>query len=160
MASPSLDMLRDIHLPPAPGLWPPAPGWWLVVLALGVGAALWIARRRIRRRPLRGALRELDALAAAHAANRDSVLLACGISRLIRRYALWRFPLAAAGGLSGADWLRFLDRHGGTGDFMHGPGAVLETLPYRPPQQGNVDGEADTMALVALARRWLRENAP
>lgn len=156
MTSPSLDQLRDIHLPPTPGLWPPAAGWWLVALILVLGTVLWVARRRIRQRPLRAALRELDALARTHA--RDDVLLARGISRLLRRYVLWRFPQAGAAGLTGKDWLQFLDQHGGAGCFTQGPGAVLASLPYRRPRAAGQ--EADAAALLALARHWLRMNAP
>jgi len=160
MTSPSLDQLRDIHLPPSPGLWPPAPGWWLVALALGLGAVLWVARRRVRQRPLRAALRELDALARTHAHHDNKVLLARGISRLLRRYALWRFPQAGAAGLTDADWLRFLDQHGGAGRFTQGPGAQLASLPYRPAGAADRGREADAAALLALARHWLRTNAP
>lgn len=160
MPSPSLDQLRDIHLPPPPGLWPPPPGWWFVALTLGLGAVLWIARRRARRRPLRAALCELDALAHTHAHQGDDVLLARGISRLLRRYALWRFPQAGAAGFIGADWLQFLDRHGGAGRFTHGPGAQLASLPYRPADAAPHEREADIAALLALARHWLRANAP
>lgn len=153
-AAASLDALRDIHLPPAPGLWPPAPGWWVVAFAVVLLALLWWGRRHGRRRPLRAALREIDHLAAAFARDADAAALARGLSRLLRRYALWRFPQAPVARLAGAEWLRFLDAHGGGGAFCNGAGAVLETLPYRP------HGDADGAELVALACRWLRANAP
>ncbi len=153
MTLPSLDALRDIHLPPPPAVWP-APGWWLaVVIVMLVAAIVWV-RRRVRRRPLAAALHELDTLSAAFGRDGDAVALARGLSRLLRRYALWRFPDSGAAGLTGADWLRFLDAHGGDGAFAGGVGAVLESLPYR------ARGEADGEALVALAGRWLRANAP
>jgi uncharacterized protein DUF4381 len=158
-ASPTLDHLRDLHLPPEAGLWPPAPGWWLVaaVLALLAGFAV---RRQLRRRPLRSALRELDALAAAQRDVPDPVRFAAGLSRLVRRYALWRFPRREIAGLSGSAWLAFLDEHGGGGRFRDGAGALLESLPYAPPTAGRELDPAGSTALAALVRDWLRSNAP
>lgn len=153
-AAPTIDALRDIHMPPPPGLWPPAPGWWFVATVVALIAAAWWIRRHRRRAPLRAALRELEALSRRFAGPKDAVALASGISRLLRRYAVWRFPDCAAAGLTDADWLAFLDARGGKGAFSAGPGAVLVSLPYR------ATGNADVTALVALARRWLEGNAP
>ncbi len=157
-----LAALRDIRLPPEPGLWPPAPGWWLVAGLLLALAAAAMLRRRSRRQPLRSALRELDALAAAHALEGDPVRLARGVSRLLRRYALERFDDPRIGGLTRRDWLAFLDRNGGGGAFGDGPGRLLETLPYRPERKvgGPSPSNTDPAELVALARRWLEANAP
>lgn len=152
MDNASLNALRDIHLPPPPGLWPPAPGWWLVALAI-LAAGLALRRRRAsRRRPLRDALNEIDRLAQTYRIDADAVRLAGGISTVLRHYACLRFPDATIAGLTGAEWLRFLDERGGNGDFRDGPGAALASLPYRAV--GIVDGDA----LIALARRWLEAN--
>ena len=58
--------LKDIHLPPEPGLWPLAPGWWVVIILLAAGLALslwWAIRcyrsRRYRREAL-AHLREME----------------------------------------------------------------------------------------------------
>lgn len=154
MTAASLAALRDIHLPPAPPLWPPAPGWWLLAGVVLLAGAAWLAWRALRRRPLRAALRELDQLAAAHARSGDAPHLARGISRLLRRYACWRYPQAGVPALTGRAWLQFLDDHGLPGQFGVGAGAVLESLPYRR------QGDADTAALIQLARGWLCRNAP
>jgi len=166
MNGPTLDDLRDIHLPPEPGLWPPAPGGWLVAAALALLVVV-VARRHARRRPLRAALRELDAIEAAWRSEPDPVRLARGLSQLLRRYALWRYPALGVAGLIGRDWLDFLDEHGGNGgngEFARGVGAVLESLPYRPerPAAASDDGRgAPTREpLIALVRRWLQVNSP
>ena len=149
MTPPSLDALRDIHLPPPPLLAMALPA--AAALAL-LGAACWYLRRFARRRPLRAALRELRRLAAAHARDGDATQLASGLSQLVRAHAMSCFPDAGIAGLTGEKWLRFLDAHGGGGVFCDGPGAVLDTRPYQ--SCGALDGNA----LVTLVRRWLKAN--
>lgn len=150
LAPGALDTLRDIHAPPPPALaWAECSLALVLVLALALLAWRWIARRR---RGLRGALAELAALGAAHARDGDGGRLAGGISRLLRRYAMARFPDAGVAALTGPPWLDFLDAHGGRGGFCGGPGAALESRPYQR------DGECDAAALLALTRRWLLAN--
>ena len=115
-------------------------------------AVVWWLRRFRQRRALRAALRELRALARAHARDGDTTDLARGLSRLLRRHATACFAQAGVEGLTGGDWLRFLDTHGGEGAFCHGVGTVLESRPYRDA------GAVDAVALIALVRRWLRAN--
>lgn len=153
---PSLDELRDIHLPPPPYLTTLVPEGWeavLVVAALAlVVAALWGLLRFLQRRRLRCALRELAGLAAEHRRDGDATRLAAGLSRLLRCYAVARFPQTEVCGLTGNDWLRFLDAHGGQGAFAEGAGAALAWRPYRAA------GEVDAAALIAVVRRWLQAN--
>lgn len=146
----ALDALRDIHLPDAPAWWTMTE-LWAAVACVAV-AALWIIYRRIRFRLLRRAMRELSSLAAAHARDGNAVCLARGLSQLLRRHASACFPQAGVEGLAGSDWLAFLDAHGGGTAFTQGPGAVLESLPYR------ASGSADAHALLSLVRHWLQEN--
>jgi hypothetical protein len=143
--------LHDIHLPGSPPLWPPAPGWWLlavlVPVALGAAAlrlrAAWRARRRRERN-----IAELNALPAAGCGPE----LLGAVSALLKRAALNRFPRVDVAALTGSGWLAFLDRTGGAGDFAHGPGRVLDDGAYAREK------DCDAAALIALARRWLRQN--
>lgn len=159
MSPASIDQLRDIHLPPPPGMWPPAPGWW-ILLAAAIGGAWWFAHHHRRRRPLRVALRALDAVARSHSRTRDAVELARGVGTVLRGYASSRFPEAGTPGLGTEAWLDFLDAHGGQGEFARGAGAVLATLPYRPPGAAAALSDDEARALLDLSRRWLRINAP
>ena len=111
-------VLRDVHVPAAPSLWPPAPGWWLVAAALlTVIAVLWLLKSRqqrklqARQRLFDEACRDLPASAQIAA-----------MSELLRRAA--RKIDKHADRLQGEDWLRFLDGKKGE-DFSKGAGRLL-----------------------------------
>jgi hypothetical protein len=145
--------LRGYHWPDPVGWWPPAPGWWLlalVVLALLTLLGWWVLCIWRRGAAARAALVELAALNAAYARDGDSAALARGLSRLLRRFALTRFPRRTVAGLSGEAWLAFLDAQGGGGRFRAGPGRLLVEAPYRPP--GDLAGDE----LVTLVAAWIR----
>lgn len=95
--------LRDIQLPPEPGLWPWPPGVWLLLL-VAVLLAGWLlvhARRRsARRRALQrwqGAMRSILDNSAAPGVERVAAA-----SELLRRAVRQRDPAAAV--LEGARW--------------------------------------------------------
>jgi hypothetical protein len=150
--------LRDWHLPDPVSWWPPAPGWW-VLAGLALAATLfavgaWLTRRR-RTAPARAALSRLTALRAELRSQGDARRFAAAVSEVLRRLALARFPRERVAGLSGIDWLQFLDSTGGGGGFSTGAGRVLAEVPYRAP--GTVSG-LDTNDLADLAARWIRSN--
>jgi hypothetical protein len=108
--------LRGYHLPEPVSWWPPAAGWWVLaglMILLTVLLTWVVVRRRRRHMALRTALAELDTLIGARAEVKP-VEFTRHLSRLLRRYALVRFPRHEVAGLTGDDWLRFLDTHGGT----------------------------------------------
>lgn len=149
MTAPSGPHLRDIHLPPPPGWWPPAPGWWLLAaLVAAVAVALFMALRRRRHAHLqrRAILRELDR--CIEAAGGDPVRLAAALSTYLRRVAMRANP--DAGVWHGRRWLEYLDAPLGGEEFRSGIGQVLVDAPYRPI------AAYDTVALIALVRRWTR----
>lgn len=155
MTTLSLDSLRDIHLPPEPLLVVLLSPWSItIVLTVLLAAIVWVVRRRLRHKPLRAVMRELKHLAITHGHDGDGTALARGLSQLLRRYAAQRFGQAGVAGLTGRDWLQFLDAHGGAGGFCNGVGAVLETRPYQTA------GDFDATALIALVGHWLQENRP
>ena len=112
--------LADVHLPPAPALWPPAPGWWLVLAVIvATTLALWLWRRRVRRR--RAVMEALfdDTLAGIDGASARIATM----SELLRRAARRRDPQADR--LSGDAWLRFLDAGLRMPVFSAGAGRTL-----------------------------------
>ena len=145
-AAPAPDplQLRDVHLPPAPPLWPPAPGWWLlfaaVVAVLGVVA--WrLHRRRQWQRGIE-ALFDADVEAAQSTAARVAA-----ISELLRRASRLRDP--AADRLAGEAWLRFLDAGQRSPAFT---GAVARTLLDGPFRQDTAAADAEALRVAARAR--------
>lgn len=96
--------LRDVHLPPAPGLWPPAPGWWVLAAAILVLLAIPLLLYWRRRRQRRAWQRQFTA--ELHAAGEGPPRLAA-MSALLRRAA--RRQRAGSELLRGEAWLQLLD---------------------------------------------------
>ena len=147
--------LRGYHLPDPVSWWPPAPGWWLLVgllLAFASALAWWALRRRRQGAAARQALRELLALRTALEADQDRQAYVRGLSRLLRRFALTRFSRSEVAGLTGDEWLAFLDAHGGGRAFQGESGRQLCDAPYRP--QSGIQLEQ----LESLVERWIRHN--
>jgi len=119
-------VLRDIHQPMAPSLWPPAPGWWLVmaVIAFALAALAWIRWRRHAQR--RAYARLFDTMVEHADAPSEKV---AAMSELLRRAARRIDP--AADKLVGDDWLDFLDHGLEQPVFAAGAGAVLRDGAYR-----------------------------
>lgn len=141
--SPNALVLRDIHQPPPPGWWPPAPGWWIlaaIVLAIGMAAVWFAARRKRRQRAIVALFDETIEQAQTPAAR------VAAMSELLRRAARRRDP--GADRLQGDDWLRFLDGDRGLCEFSQGAGRLLLDGGYRR----DVDA-APLAALQPLARR-------
>ena len=128
---PAGPVLRDIHLPEAPGWWPPAPGWWaLAALALMLSAlaSLWL-RRQLRRRAWRRALAaELTQIDARHSPL-DAAAHVAALSVFLRRVAALADASVAA--LQGEAWLRFLDGDDPARPFSEGNGRLLLDAPSR-----------------------------
>jgi hypothetical protein len=151
-----LSQLRDIHLPGAIGWWPPAPGWWAVLglLLLAAGLLWWRYHRQLRER---AALRGLRAAVNALAAGTEPVLCVQKISMILRRFAMTLEPNSPVAGLTGEDWLRFLDSRWDRDEFSAGAGRVLIFGPYAPA--GRVSA-SDVGALGTLCMDWIRAQRP
>ena len=111
-------VLRDVHVPAAPSLWPPAPGWWLVAAAvLAVIAVIGLLNWR-RQRTLKARQRLFDDACS----NLPAAAQIAAMSELLRRAA--RQLDKQADRLQGDAWLRFLDGKKGS-DFSKGAGRLL-----------------------------------
>jgi hypothetical protein len=149
-----LSGLRDIHLPPPPPLWPPAPGWWLLALMAMAAAVLGVRQAVLawrRGRPRRAAVRQIAQLRARRRDGEAPQVLIAELSTLLRRAAMVRNPRSQVAGLTGEDWLAFLDDDAHR--FSRGVGRSLTNAPY--VRVASVDVEA----LLSLCEAWLRRNA-
>jgi hypothetical protein len=148
--------LRDIHLPSAVVWWPPAPGWWLLLALLTalLAGALILYRRRYRER---AAIRGLKAVAQALAEGASPVDCVQRISMILRRFAMSVSSSQPVAGLTGDDWLSFLDGRWGRDEFSAGIGRVLIYGPYAPANRVSAD---DVSALNTLCLDWVRAQRP
>ncbi len=149
-ADPAALPLRDIQLPDPIAWWPSAPGWWLLFggLAFVIGSALACGWWRRRTAVRRAAHRELRAIAARYAADRDGHRAARALSMLARRVAVW-FAGPDAAAATGERWLAELDALGGQSLFREGPGRALASAPYRR------EGPESVESLLTTIEHWI-----
>jgi len=148
--------LRDLHLPEAIGWWPLAPGWWVVIALLAIAAALLVRRywqAWARGAARRHALQTLRQLTADFEQHHDAVAFGANLSALLRRTMLAYAPRQEIAGLTGDDWLAWLDRDLDQPRFQTEAGRKLIELPYRRPDD-DVTG-MDPIDVVAAVRQRL-----
>jgi hypothetical protein len=159
---PSQIPLRDLHLPADIGWWPLAPGWW-VLIALATAALLYLAYRewlRFRRmRPRRLALRKLSGVRWDYEYGAEPVALATAVSEIVRRAMLAYAPRKDIAGLTGSQWLQWLDQGLDKPLFTDGAGRLLETLPYMDPAAVSEE-EVDLRGMLDAATVRLKTPLP
>lgn len=147
-----LQQLKDIHPPHAINHWPTAPGW-IIAFAILLGLIsdliyVWYQRNH-RNNTVKFALLKLKKLKGLIAENPDNINIASEISILIRRTALYYFCREDIAGLSGSNWLNFLNHSGNTTQFTEETGRLLIDAPYRK------SNTADLISLFDLTQAWL-----
>ncbi len=128
--------IRDLHLPEAIGWWPLAPGWWIVIALLAIG--MFMLLRRWYRSYARGAarrqaLRQLEAYIRDYLKHGNGVTFGTQLSELVRRTMLAYAPRSEVAGLTGEEWLAWLDHDLDRSHFATGDGRPLIEWPYRDP---------------------------
>ena len=146
-----LAALRDIHGPPAPEFWPPAPGWIALAclgVALGLAAAAVAARWWRAGRFRREALASLRSLRARHAAGAPDTEIAIALSALIRRVALACRPREEVAGLTGDQWIAWLE------STLPGLGVSARTVLLDAPYARRCP--CDVARALAACEHWIR----
>ena len=154
MNSPLLD-LKDIHEPEAIGWWPPAVGWWILAVAvpLLIFLSIWTYKRLTRKTAIKTANKILAQIKQDSA--RDNLSVVCELSVLLRRVAISVSPRTKAAGLTGRQWLAFLDSSVQGAPFSEGIGQLLADAPYRKTPVT----ELETSQLIDLCKDWLKSQA-
>ena len=137
--------------------WPATPAWYalFVTLLIGLAGIAWvIARRRNRTKTQRAALKELKAICITYEKHPNTAVFLRDVATLLRRVCLTRFERADVAGLTGKDWLAFLDKTGATNEFSQGIGTVLESERYQPQPTIN---PANTAELTRIIRHWVKQ---
>ena len=156
--------LRDIHLPEPVSWWPPAPGWWLLLAGVLLLLAAFYLVKKIRhsRRLKRAVAESFASIKQQYQHDHNKTRLAQNLSILLRRASISYYPRKNTAGLTGEDWLNFLDNtlpasHDNTPGFNSTVGKILLTAPYLPEdsklQDKGMDYDAD--ALLSLCQQWL-----
>jgi len=161
--------LRDIHLPEPVSWWPLAPGWWMVLASLILIIALYFIVKRIRysRRLKRASRDEFDTIKNQYLSDKNENKLVKQLSIFLRRACISFYPRHDTAGLTGEEWLNFLDTTLSSANkqvsqttafndagFNSPTGKVLLTAPYLPDDNTKAAINAD--ALLALCERWLK----
>ena len=151
--------IRDLHLPEAIGWWPLAPGWWVLIVLAAAGLVVLLrrlGRARARGAARRHALRQLESYSKEYLTHLDGVLFGTQLSELVRRTMLAYAPRSEVAGLTGEEWLAWLDRDLDRSHFAAGDGRPLIEWPYR--DSGSRFDKSDVGALVDAVR--LRLSTP
>jgi len=151
--------IRDLHLPEAIDWWPLAPGWWILIAVALTG--LFFLLRRLARvyaagAARRHALKQLESYSRDYLKHGNGVLFGSQLSELVRRTMLAYAPRGEMAGLTGEDWLAWLDRDLDRSHFAAGDGRPLIEWPYRHP--GSIIDKSDAAALLDAVR--LRLDTP
>ncbi|WP_031434265.1 DUF4381 domain-containing protein [Methylomarinum vadi] len=148
--------IRDIHLPEAVSWWPPAIGWWLLLLLIPLLLfLLWRLYKRIIRRT---AVKSAKKLLIAIKQDKQSTDLEKlqQLSTLLRRVAISLEPRDQCASLTGAAWLRYLDRSVKGSPFSEGAGRCLADAHFRQTAPETID----MPALIGLCEQWLKGQKP
>jgi cbb3-type cytochrome oxidase subunit 3 len=143
--------LRDIHLPEAIGWWPPAIGWWLLAILIPLLIALmfWLYKRITRKTAIKAAKELL--LQINQDQQRNNSQKVKDLSALIRRTAISTNVRNECAGLTGQQWLEFLDHSVKGTPFTQGIGQLLANAPY----QQIAPTEQEISQLTSLCEDWL-----
>lgn len=143
--------LKDISPPGEPGWWLLAPGYMIIILLiLSLSALLWLVLlRRKSRRKFTAAKLELERIRLTHLTSQDSQQLARELAQWLKQVSLLAFPQSRLEGITGSDWLSFLDSSLGDASFTRGDGKIFADAIYQRC------ANPDARRLLTLCERWL-----
>ena len=145
--------LKELHLPDSVSWWPPAIGWWIIVLVIPLlfVLGLWLYRYLTRKTAIKTARKILVDLKKNEQLNDREKLIQLSI--LFRRVAI-SISKEQVAGLTGKEWLAFLDKSIKGDPFSEGIGQLLITVPYQKimPTRDELD------QLFDICEEWLKKS--
>ncbi len=159
MDKPVLD-LKDIHLPEPISWWPLASGWWLLLTCLALLAVIvfFMKKSRQKKQLNREINIEINKIKSQFYRTKNKYELAQSLSVLLRRSSISFYSEKDVAGLTGEQWLAFLDDKTTTNSFSNAEkfqsktGNALIVAPYLPTTS---DFDFDAKALLRLCENWL-----
>lgn len=153
--------LRDIHLPEPISWWPIASGWWLLLACLIVLLVIvFFAKKRYKRKQINREIQsEVEQIKKQFKQSKNKLELAQSLSVLLRRTSISLYSEKNVAGLTGEQWLAFLDKtrlvesSTATHNFQSETGKALIVAPYLP---NTSDFSFNTTALIKLCEDWLK----
>jgi len=148
--------LSPIITPSAPSWWPLAWGWWAVIITAIVVIALvfFIIKRRQKNQYAKN-----EALACFRNSQPSNTLSPSAAQDIVRQAALSYFPRDKVAGLSGDDWLAFLDAQLAKPLFVAKQSQWQQAL-YQDAALMNDEQKMDQQQLVNDCETWLRKALP
>ncbi len=148
--------LKDLHFPepisPEAISWfPPAIGWWLLAALIPLLIMfLYKCYKYITRKTALKTAKQL--LASIKNSSMDNAQKLTELSALLRRVAISVTPRGQTAGLTGQEWLAFLDSSLKDAPFSTGAGRCLADAPYRQ----SAPTELEISQLISLCEDWLK----
>ncbi|NQY41788.1 MAG: DUF4381 domain-containing protein [Legionellales bacterium] len=145
------NQLRDVHLPEAPGMFPLSTlgyGCVLVFLLFIILCCLYGFKKWLKGRARRKALKKIDTYKKD--TQIDSVKTIASLSILLRRVALAYYPRHEVAGLTGDEWIKFLNDTSGTKLFNNELKELLLQIPYQKTS------DVDYNDLLYAVENWIK----
>jgi hypothetical protein len=158
---PDLKGLRDIQTPEAVSWMPQTTAWYVLFALAGIVLLLaalrfWIKWKRDAYR--REALKELQAIEAQCGDASGRLACLARVPQLLRRTALASSARPEVAGLTGDDWLSYLERTAPGCGLAAPAGRLMLVVAYAPASDLAGVTENDARALIAGAKAWIRRH--
>lgn len=148
----SIHNLKDVHLPQSISFWPPAVGWFLLaslIIFIGFICAYALHHFWKKKRAKYAALKTIKQLKKQR--SEETLLTLIEASKLLRRVANHYFSDDKIAGLSGKQWIRFLNESANS-EIFSGPLAYsLSVSPYSTERPDNTD------ELLTAIECWIKK---
>lgn len=137
------------------GWFPLAIGWWVLIALVFISLsflACYLFKRYQKNYAKKEALQLLKKYQMAYAQNADNILIAQQLMELIRRISLFYYPRAKVAGLTGQQFIDFLNQTSENIDFSPYK-ELLVSLPY----QATIQNAIDLTPLIEAIEKWIKQ---